>query len=124
VATAIAKRNVVIADYSEEGLRNPLTLEIAKKVYPVLSKDIKKDGDIYPAQVEIVTQKGVYRQRVDIPYGHPQRPMSLEAIAEKFRDCTSYSAKKLPQKNIEEVIQRVNGLEKESCVGDIVRLLS
>jgi 2-methylcitrate dehydratase PrpD len=123
VAAAIARRNVIIADYTVEGLKNPVTLGLAQKVIPVFREDLKKSGDIYPAEIEIKTKKGTFRKRVDIPYGHPQRPMTRAAISEKFKDCVSYSAKPLPEKHIRKVVEQVSGLQDVSNVSEIMALM-
>lgn len=123
IAAAIARRNVVIADYTAEGLKNPVVLELSQKVTPKLVPEMKKSGDIYPSGVQIRTSKGEFSKTVDFPYGHPRKPMSMAAIADKFRDCAAYSAKTLPGKSIEQVIEQVSSLEQVASAGDIVALL-
>ncbi len=114
---------MIIADYTVEGLKNPVTLGLAQKVIPVFREDLKKSGDIYPAEIEIKTKKGTFRKRVDIPYGHPQRPMTRAAISEKFKDCVSYSVKPLPEKHIQKVVEQVSGLQDVSNVSEIMALM-
>ncbi len=123
VAAAIARRNVVIADYTEEGLHNPVVLALAARVTPVLCADMKKYADIYPADIEIETVKGTYRRKVDEPYGHPKKPMSLQSLTDKFRDCAAYSATPLGQAKIETAIAQISGIEKLDDAGAVMRSL-
>jgi len=124
VAAAIARRNVVIGDFTEEGLRNPVVLRLAQKVNPVLRDDLKKSSDLYPAEVEIKTRSATWRRRVDTPYGHPQKPMSMSAIADKFRDCTNYCAKPLARERVEQVVEKVSALQDLADVAGIVACLA
>ena len=51
-------------------------------------------------------------------------PMTKEQHLEKFRDCASYSAKKLSDLEIERVIQLVDNLEAVKDVSEIVGILA
>ena len=121
IGVVLARRAVVMADYSPEGLKDPLVLQLAQKVIPKLDKHIAHLGGV----VEIKTKDGkVYQQPTGIPYGFPQNPMSMEDIIDKFRDCASFAAKPLPKGNIEKVIDMVTKLEQVKDVGEVVRLIS
>ncbi len=125
IGVALARRKVVIADYSPEGLKDPLVLQLAQKVIPKLDKRIKYTDLDCPKLVEIRTKDGrVYHQLTGFPYGNPQNPMSMEDLIGKFRDCASFAAKPLPKGNIEKVIKMVTKLEQVKDVGEVIRLLS
>jgi 2-methylcitrate dehydratase PrpD len=66
----------------------------------------------------------VYSKRVDLVYGHPQNPMSWEDLIRKFRDCASYSAKPIPEENIDRVVEMITHLENVQDVREIVGLVS
>ena len=124
IAVALARRKVVIADYSPEGLKDPLVLQLAQKVISKVDKQTGNDLD-YPRQVEIRTKDGkVYQQLTGIPYGFPQNTIGIEGIAEKFRDCASFAAKSFPRENIEKVTGMLTKLEQVEDVGEVMRLLS
>ena len=124
VAVAVARRKVVIKDYSSEGIHDEQVLQIAQKVTPnyEAQKKIKKGRE--PGKVEIKIKGGkVYSRQVDIPYGHPDKPITWEDLIAKFKDCLSYSAKPISKDNTEQAIDMICNLEKVEDVGQIVRLL-
>lgn len=48
----------------------------------------KRSDKIEPTRVEITTRDGAtYSKEVEHPLGSPERPMSFDDCAEKFRDC-------------------------------------
>ena len=54
--------------------------------------------------VEIHTKDGkVYSDQAEYPLGRAQNPLSQKQLEDKFLDCVSFSAKKIPQANIERV---------------------
>lgn len=124
-AVAIARRKVVIQDYSVEGLKDPVVLELAGKVTPRFDEQYNQKRTDRAGKVEIRTKDGkLYSKRTDFPYGHPKRPMSWEDIANKFRDCLSYAAKPVPKGDMEKVIDMVSKLEDAEDVSQVVRLLA
>jgi len=126
VATALVKKKVFIEDFTEESLRDPEILEIARKVNPMIYPEIERgwSREISPAKVEIKTKNGkTYSKQVNIPRGSCKKPMTMKEVAEKFRGCAAHAIKLLPGENIEEVIKIVDNLEDVSDVTDIVRLL-
>jgi len=123
VASAIVQGKVGIAEFTPQAIKNKAVLALSNKVTPKLDESLNRMG-VSPAIVEIKTKDGkVYSKRVDIPYGSPENPMSMDAIAAKLRDCASYVAKPLSQKNVEKLIQLVSQLEAVSDVEEVVRLL-
>lgn len=123
VASAIVKGKVGIAELTPQAIKDRTVLALSNKVTPKLDESLNRMG-VSPAIVEIKTKDGkVYSKRVDTPYGSPENPMSMDAMAAKLRDCASYAAKPLSQKNVEKLIQLVSRLEAVSDVEEVVRLL-
>jgi len=123
VASAIVKGKVGIAEFTPQAIKDKTVLALSNKVTPKLDESLNRMG-VSPAIVEIKTKDGkVYSKRVDTPYGSPENPMSMDAMAAKLRDCASYAAKPLSQKNVEKLIQLVSQLEAVSDVEEVVRLL-
>lgn len=123
VASAIVKGKVGIAEFTPQAIKDKTVLALSNKVTPKLDESLNRMG-VSPAIVEIKTKDGkVYSKRVDTPYGSPENPMSMDAMAAKLRDCASYAAKPLSQKNVEKLIQLVSRLEAVSDVEEVVRLL-
>ena len=123
VASAIVQGKVGIAEFTPQAIKNKAVLALSNKVTPKLDESLNRMG-VSPAIVEIKTKDGkVYSKRVDTPYGSPENPMSMDAMAAKLRDCASHAAKPLSQKNVEKLIQLVSQLEAVSDVEEVVRLL-
>lgn len=124
VATAIAKRNVTLEDMmSEEGLKDPVVLQLAQKISTYLDTELRDRG-IISGEVKIGAKKRVYSKSVAHAYGHPKRPMTDEDFTQKFRDCASYSIKPLAPDVIESVIEMVGHLEELDNISRIVDLVA
>ena len=124
VATAAAKRKVEINDFTIESIKDPVVLEIAQKIVPRITPELTSRG-VEPAIVEIKTKDGNrYTRREDYRKGSPQNPMTTEDIVNKFRDCARYGKKRIPEQNIEKVIELVNNLEEVENIGEIIELIS
>lgn len=124
VATAIAKGCARIEHFTEEGIKSPDILDLTGKISVVLDHSLDRSDKIPPAKVEIKTNGGqVFSKQVDYPLGSPQRPMSFDDCARKFRDCSSYPTKRLPEQRIEKIIELVGHLEELKDVGEIMKLL-
>lgn len=124
IASAIVHRKVGIAEFTPQAIKNKTVLSLANKVTSKLDDSLSKVG-VEPAIVNIKTKDGkVYSKRVDTPYGSPQNPMSMDAIAMKLRDCASYAARPVSPEKVEKLIQIVTKLEKISNSSEIVSLLA
>jgi len=125
VATAVAKRRAGIEHFTEEAIKSKDILGVASKISVEMDHSLDRADKIPPAKLEIRMKDGqVHSNQVDDPPGSPERPMSFDDVAKKFRDCSSYPVRKLPKKRIERVIELIAQLEQGSDVGEIMKLLS
>ena len=120
VATAIARRQVTLEDFTETAIKNKDILNLTGKMGiqqdPALNRPVK----IEPTKVEIKVKKGdVYSKEVADPLGSLERPMSFDNCAGKFRDC----AKQLGDEKIDRAIALIGQLEKVNDIGEIISLL-
>jgi 2-methylcitrate dehydratase PrpD len=121
VAKALANRRVTLADFAPDGLRQPEALALTERMRHTL--DEASQGRA--AVVEVVTRGGErHVSRVDIPLGHPTRPMTREQLAAKFRDCAQYAARPVPPAALAEVERLIGALEDVPDVSAIPALLS
>ena len=125
----MAKGNVTLRDYTEEGLRDPRVLAMADRVsYRAGSQPVTGKGgssDVSKTSVEIVTRDGRrLEHRPDGVPGDPTHPVSWAALEGKFRDCVSFSAKPVPARNVQLAIRSVRDLENAADATEIVRLLA
>ena len=112
-----------MSDFEEKAFTEPAVLELAAKVSPKRDTSLAS-RDIEPGIVEIRMKGGeVYSRRVDYALGHPENPMSMEAIIAKFRSNATLAVKRLAGKRIDEVIEMVRNMEEVEDVAQIIRLL-
>jgi 2-methylcitrate dehydratase PrpD len=124
VATAIAKRRASIEHFTEEAIKSPDILGVANKITVELDHSLDRSDRIPPGKLKIITKSGqAYSKQVDDPLGSPERPMSFDDCEKKFRDCSSYPESRLPNKQIEKVIELIGQLEQLKDVGEIMKLL-
>jgi len=126
VASAICRRKVTMADFTPSSIRNREVLFMAQKVTLEINAALDYGIGHRPGLIEITLKNGsVMRSgRVEYAKGHPNNPMSMGEIEDKFRDCTRHSAKPLPESATSNVVRLVNQLEEVDDVGQIVRLLA
>lgn len=126
----MARGNVTLRDYTDEGLRDPAALAMADKVsYRAVPGAIMErggsSGSIGNVTVEIVTRDGrLLSSTPDGVPGGPNQRVGWDVIEAKFRDCVSFAAKPIPAKNIDRAIELVRDLENQPDVTEIVRLLT
>jgi 2-methylcitrate dehydratase PrpD len=123
VAVAIVHGKVGVDGFTEQAIKDKRILALSNKVVPKVDEAFSKRG-VTPVIVEIKTKNGkVYSKRVDYPYGSPENPMDMDAIAEKFRDCASNAIKPVKKDKMEKLIQLIYNLETVRDVKQVIRLL-
>ncbi|MBI2831467.1 MAG: MmgE/PrpD family protein [Chloroflexi bacterium] len=124
VSSSLVRGSPVIEHFTPDGINDAATLKMADRVKFQFDKDFNPPAGTPPGAVEIVTRDGKRRSvRVDVPYGHPDKPLSVEDLHNKFRDCFRYAAKLPPEENTEKVIDMVGNLEDVADVSQIIDLL-
>jgi len=126
VAAAVVHRDVFIAQFTEEAIKNPEVLEISNKVRVIVDPELSKIAAAnVPHTVEIKTKAGnTYTRTVEYVLGHPKNPMSFDDCVEKFRKCLTFSIKPLSKENTDEVVSLVRDLENLKDVGRVPQLLT
>jgi len=125
VAVAIARRKVTVEEYTETAIKNRDILKVSGKIKVELDTGLNRSDKIEPGRVKIMTKKGdIYSEQVEDPLGSPRRPMSFDDCVKKFKDCASYSMKKLPEGRADRVIQLIGKLEKVGDVSEMMKLLT
>ena len=76
------------------------------------------------ARIQIKIKDGnTYVEQVNYPKGNPDKPMTQDELVEKFFDCSELLAKPIDRADLEQVVDRVLGLEKVADVSRIIKLL-
>jgi 2-methylcitrate dehydratase PrpD len=121
VAAAIVRKKASISEFTEEAIKDPIILDVAKKIK--VETDPGVTGSL-GAKVTVVTRKGTYNKHIEFPPGGPQNQSTFSDCANKFRDCASYSAKPLTQGAVENIIKRFEKLEDVNDISEIVEMLA
>jgi 2-methylcitrate dehydratase PrpD len=127
-AVMMARGNVTLRDYTEEGLEDPVVLAMADKVSyridPNATLPVGGHSALSRPTVEIRTKDGrVFSCTPDGVPGDPNHPVSDELLEAKFRDCVSFSAMPIPPDNVERAIALIRDLETVTDVTKIIQLL-
>jgi 2-methylcitrate dehydratase PrpD len=129
VANAIVNRKVTFEHYTEKALERKDVLDfLATKVRSWVDPELNFD-DVHKgctaARIQIKTKDGkIYVKRVDKSKGHFTNPMSMDEIIEKFWDCAELSARQIPKKNLNRLIDLITDLENVRDVTSLVSLLA
>ena len=127
VANAIVRRQSTVAEYTEEAVRDPKVLDLAKKVQLTLAPEY--DTELHTesgGKLEVKTnrRKEIFSMDVGSHKGTPENPMTWEDLGEKLRGCAAMSAKPIPEENLDTLVETVQNLENVEDVTQIVNLVS
>ena len=122
-AVMMAKGNVTLRDYTEEGLKDPAVLAMADRVSyrPVAANETRTQ---YP-EIEIRTRDGrVLRHQADGVPGDPDNPVDWSLLETKFRDTMSFSANPVSDAKLDQAIEMIHDLENLKDATELLRVLS
>lgn len=119
VALALKNGRCGLEDFTPANFFHPEIQELMSRITVVV------DGELdalhparWPAVVEITTHSGqVYRGRTDFPRGHPENPITLEELIDKFHVLAAGS---WVEQKVQALVKAVLDLEK---VEDVTTLL-
>jgi 2-methylcitrate dehydratase PrpD len=110
----------VLADFTPHGLSQPEVAHVANHVEYRIQPDLGAS-----AIVEVTLRGGEHIvQRVDRPLGHPDKPLSDDALRRKFFDCGQYAANGVSRDNLERVLEAIEHLEQVEDVRLLTDLVS
>lgn len=117
-AKALVHRDVVLADFAADGLRDETALAVASRAIYRFEDSVAVEGGL----LEVRTTEGrELSARIDRPLGHASRPMSMERLTAKFRDCCTY-APALRAEHVEALIDTIEELENLDDVSVLATL--
>ena len=113
-----------IADFLPANLQKREVLSVVRRVQHRVSDDLGPAAEITPAIVEVQTTDGsMLSSRLDSVYGHPNNPMSDEDVIAKFKDCLQYAKHRIPDHQIDRLIDTLLHLDAVQDVGEASALL-
>lgn len=123
VAVALLYGRVTVNDFTLAAIKRPEVLKMAQKITTVQDKSFNRHG-VGPSSVKIIMADGkTYKEHIEYCRGSVERPMSLEEIARKFRECAPSAVKPLKKTAIEKVIKLVERLEELDDATEIIKLV-
>jgi 2-methylcitrate dehydratase PrpD len=124
MAILLLERKGGLNEFTDEIVNRPDVQAMIRKVDFGVHPEAEAAGyDKMTTILEIALTDGrVIRDRADFGKGSPANPMSYDEVAEKFRECATYS--RWPRQKAERVIEVVKGLESLRDVRELTALLS
>jgi 2-methylcitrate dehydratase PrpD len=126
VAAALVDGGVTLEHFGEAALRRADLLALARKVDAYVDDEIERDygRNISPAMVTVEMEDGSTHQlRVDVPLGHPSRPMSAADFDAKAQDCFRAAVRPLRDGAHLELRSLVDRLESLDDARALMRVL-
>jgi 2-methylcitrate dehydratase PrpD len=107
VAKSLVHGNVILADFTYEGLKDAAALAVSART------SYRLDDAVKGAVVNVRLNDGQHVEaRIETPLGDPGRPMPMEQLIEKFRDCCRHAVKPFSANRVRELISLVEDLEQ------------
>jgi len=123
VATALVYGTVALDHFNPRALSDPIVLGLARKVSYGVDENLSLRQATQGA-LQIETQNGrTYSKSSAFPCGHPDNPMSDEALVSKFVDCSKHSAKKFSKRVLNKIVALILNLEEIKDISELTRYL-
>ncbi len=121
VAKAVANGAVDLSDFQEAGRTQAATSSIASRIDYEFSPALSKTDGLEQATVEFVMSNGsTLRKTVEVPLGHPERPLSREQAIAKFRQNAAFSGHPDLIARTDQIAERVLNIENETDVAAFI----
>ena len=122
IGLRLIKKGNQLKDYSEQNLRDPEILGLARKVSYAVDEELENlPSNVAPARVTMKLKDGtVYEERVDYAKGTVKNPMTKKELEDKFRGLASTV---LSDDRVERIIQTISRLEQLDDVAKLGLLL-
>ena len=109
--------------YAMAKMQDPGLRRLMEKVEVVHDEELNR---VWPkawaSEVTLMTTEGTYTQRVDLPKGEPENPMSYQELKDKFTALTT--PRIFTEEQGLQIIQAVEQLEQTGGTTELIRLFS
>ncbi len=123
VSTAMVKGRVTVNDFTPEAIKDKDVLAMAARFTVEHDPSMTRHG-VGPAKLRITLKDGTtFIREVEHCLGSPERPMTFDDIAAKFRGCAPGFVKPLSDEIVEKTIQDISRLETLEDATAVVRRL-
>ncbi|MBI1885907.1 MAG: MmgE/PrpD family protein [Chloroflexi bacterium] len=122
LAAALLDGWLTLDSFTDTAVRRPEAQALLAKVRAVEEEEEAPFPIGGYADVRIrMMEGGEHSLRVDVPKGDPQRPLTWEELAAKFRDC---ARRALPAEAVERIVELVGGLEGVRDVRELASVIT
>lgn len=124
VASALSKGRIGMEHFTREAIMDEDILLVCERIETFANPAFNREKGDEPALVEVIRKDGkIFSSYIEHPLGSPQKPMSFEDCAQKFKDCIASSGINIPENRIDEILEKVSNLENLENIVEIVDLL-
>jgi len=126
VATALERGDVGMLDFTPERLSDPTILGLSSLVETYVDLEIEREWsrNVSPAKLEVVTGRGLFCARIDLPRGHPNRPMDQAGVQAKLADCFVIGKPEWERQRMVRLFEGVMAIEAYEHAWDIAALMA
>jgi 2-methylcitrate dehydratase PrpD len=100
VAAAWVDGGVKLGHFADASFRREDLMALSARVDAHVDAEIERTAgrNVSPVAMEVETVDGaMHRVRIDLPLGHPERPMSVAHFDAKAEDCFRAAARPMPE---------------------------
>jgi 2-methylcitrate dehydratase PrpD len=120
VAKSLGKGTLQLVDFTDEKVNDPTIQDLMAKVNYEHPKGWPKGTDLTQEVVVSLKNGREYSQKISIPKGEPENPMTEKELLEKFRSCAE---KRLSAARMVEVWEMLCNLDSLDRISDLMNLL-
>ncbi len=116
-------RQLFEPDYSLEKMKDPQLRRLMEKVEVVHDEELNREWPhAWASEVILKTTRDTYCQRVDLPKGEPENPMSYQELKDKFTIVAT--RRTFTEERGRDIVRAVERLEQMGDASEFIRLLS
>jgi 2-methylcitrate dehydratase PrpD len=112
LATAMKSQQVTLGSFTFDRIRDLEVLELADRIEYQVDRTVSDDQADRGSLCLRMTDGRTFSRTIEHPLGHPTKPMSMDALAEKFFSCAEYARVPLSRIAAESLSRKVSHLEE------------
>jgi 2-methylcitrate dehydratase PrpD len=123
IANAFLRGASKMRHFTAQAVRDAEIMNYVSKVSVSPDPSLDRRGHTAMDMVITMLDGRVYKDGLDIAPGFPGNPLTDDDHMQRFRDCIDFAVES-DGKHVEEIVSFVKGIENESDVTALVKLLS
>jgi 2-methylcitrate dehydratase PrpD len=129
LSTAILTGDVLLEDFTDEAIQEPLRLEFADRIETKVDEGIDRESKqlnlpLALHEITVMTNGGgCFSQKKYHAKGFPENPMTLEDLCQKIRKCVLFAGRPFLEDKIESLANMVKDLEDQDEIQQLIEWL-